>query len=260
MTNSDSSKSAITLRGLKILEQIISAPSSQPTTFTNLYQQNNFNYNSLKSLLNFLENESYIEYLPHLKSYISGNNALDLSLKIFANNPLREKRATILAQLSEKVQETCNCSLFNEGNIIYLDRVEANWPVSISLNVGSRVPINCTASGKLILAYMSEKNRAQILKFSNLVHSTKNSIVDIESLKKECEHIRKNGFATDNEELFLDTVAISVPVFIKKNTALMAVAIQAPKFRQSVQSLKEFLPELKNTAENIQSLYRSDDK
>ena len=36
--------------------------------------------------------------------------------------------------------------------MLYIDRVEAQWPLRLSLDVGSHVPLHCTASGKLLLA------------------------------------------------------------------------------------------------------------
>ena len=38
--------------------------------------------------------------------------------------------------------------------MLYLDRVEAQWPLRLTLDVGSHVPLHCTASGKLFLALM----------------------------------------------------------------------------------------------------------
>ena len=42
----------------------------------------------------------------------------------------------------------------NHGVLLYLDRVEAQWPPRLTLDADSFVPLHCTASGKLFLAQM----------------------------------------------------------------------------------------------------------
>ena len=247
----------IALRGVQLLQNIVNSTSSEPLSFQTLSEQSELNYFSLKELLHQLEQQGYIEKLPHSKHYIAGRKLFDFSLNTFSQT-YKTERTRALTQLSNTVKETCNCSLLGNAHIIYLDRVEANWSININLKVGSKLPLNCTASGKLLLAYMPAIKRNKLLEHLYLVNHTENSIIMPEDLEKEFKIIRQNGYAIDNEELFIDTVAISVPVFLKKNTTLMAVAIHAPKFRKSVQDLKSFLPELKNTAETIQKLYRCD--
>jgi DNA-binding IclR family transcriptional regulator len=68
------------------------------------------------------------------------------------NGSLRAARHAILARVVEGIGETCNFTMLDGGEVIYLDRVEAAWPLRMNLSSGSRVPLHCTASGKLLLA------------------------------------------------------------------------------------------------------------
>jgi IclR family transcriptional regulator, acetate operon repressor len=84
---------------------------------------------------------------------------------------------TVLNVLVEKVQETCNLGMLDGDQVIYIGWFERNWPLRMRLDVGSRVPPHCTAIGKLLLAYMSARERDRLLDMLALCNQprTKNS-------------------------------------------------------------------------------------
>ena len=64
------------------------------------------------------------------------------------------ERHHILDSLVDEIGETCNCTMLDGDEVVYLDRVETAWPLRVNLQPGSRVPLHCSASGKLFLAHM----------------------------------------------------------------------------------------------------------
>ena len=66
--------------------------------------------------------------------------------------------------------------------------------------LGIRELPHVSSAGKAILAELTDKEVDAVVRESGLVSRTKNSITKISELKKELEHIRKVGFATDDEE------------------------------------------------------------
>ena len=53
----------------------------------------------------------------------------------------------MLTALVDVIGETCNFTTLAGHEVIYLDRVEARWPLRLHFETGSRVPVHCTASG-----------------------------------------------------------------------------------------------------------------
>ncbi len=92
-------------------------------------------------------------------------------------------------------------SVLDGYELLYFERVEANWPVMVNLKLGSRLPIHCTASGKLFLALMPRSKRNHI-NFSTITlePQTKHSIANIDDLNKELDAIAVRGISIDNEE------------------------------------------------------------
>ena len=65
--------------------------------------------------------------------------------------------------LVDDIGETCNLVIPGRQSMIYLDRVESAWPLRVQLPIGTRVPLHCTASGKLYLSTLSKSRQQRIL-------------------------------------------------------------------------------------------------
>ena len=140
----------------------------------------------------------------------------------------------ILNGLVEEIGETANIGTLDGGDIVYLDRVEAkHWPLRLNFHIGSRVPLHCTAIGKLFLAYMPEHQRNALLGMLDLHHFTPHTIASVSALQTELAAIREEGLSIDREEYILGVVCIAAPVFNPKGEMLAGVAIQSPTARMS---------------------------
>lgn len=88
------------------------------------------------------------------RSYTVGPALRRLAFDTMNHGVLRGQRHEVLAALVREVGETCNFTTLDGTQVLYIDRVEAQWPLRLTLDVGSHVPLHCTASGKLMLADM----------------------------------------------------------------------------------------------------------
>jgi DNA-binding IclR family transcriptional regulator len=133
--------------------------------------------------------------------------------------------------------------------VVYLDRVEAAWPLRMTLSPGSHVPLHCTASGKLLLALLPKAARTRLIAHLALTRYTDTTITDGERLAAELAQIRADGFATDNEEYHAGLVCVAVPVVDAKRRACAAIAVQALASRMPLQRALAHLPDLRAAAE-----------
>jgi IclR family acetate operon transcriptional repressor len=167
---------------------------------------------------------------------------------------VRGLRHEVLSELVRQVGETCNFTTLDGAQVLYLDRVEAQWPLRLTLDVGSHVPLHCTASGKLFLAQMEKKERDAVIGKITLTRMTANTITDADKLRAECEAIAKRGYSTDREEFIAGLVAVAVPVFDAAGKQRAAIAVHAPTARMTMEDAIKALGALREAAGRMSGL------
>lgn len=236
------------LRALDLLGEI--ARSETPLGVPELCVRLSLPKPTVHRLCQKLEAESYLLREPDGRRFATGPRFLRMGFDMLRNSVSAERRG-ILEALVEVAGETCNFVTRVGSEAIYLDRVEAAWPLRLHLEVGSRVPMHCTASGKLFLSAMRPVQRRRILETLHLKAQTPNTLTTVEALDAELERIAKNGYSTDDQEFLEGLVAIAVPVKDRRGTVVAAVACHGPLPRFSLEKAMTLVPNLKEAAERL---------
>jgi len=241
------------LRGLIVLEKVIQA--QRPVSATELIEELELPKPTVNRILQQLEEEGLLQREPVNRRYLPGGRTREMALGVMANKALGAPRHAILKALSEEIGETCNCTMLDGDHTVYFDRVEANWPFRIQLPVGSQLPLHCTASGKLFLAYMEPRQRQRLLGAAPLKRFTDRTITDIEQMSTELKRIGNEGIGVDNEEFMAGMVAVAVPVFNPANAICFTVAVHAPAVRKPLAALRQYVPALRQAAAAMAATY-----
>jgi IclR family acetate operon transcriptional repressor len=164
---------------------------------------------------------------------------------------VRALRHRVLAELVAEVQETCNFTTLDGAEVLYLDRVEARWPLRLTLDVGAHVPLHCTASGKLFLAHLPPPQFDELVGRARLTTFTANTLAGAAQLRSECDAIRAAGYSTDREEFIAGLIAVAVPVYDPDNVLRAAIAMHAPTARLALDDALKRLPHLVTAARRM---------
>jgi DNA-binding IclR family transcriptional regulator len=236
-------------RALGLLEAV--AAVGRPATLNEVAGIEEVPVASAFRLCQRLEEAGYLVRDSSSRRYTIGARAMRLGLDIVrAGGPISTRRA-IMSELVNAIGETCNLTTLAGTDVLYLERVETRWPLRLALEPGSRVPIHCTASGKLFLAFMPAELRKRLLATLPLPVSSPNTIVDATALERDLQRIARRGFSTDNEEFLAGLVAVAVPVRDRKTRVFAAVAIHAPVARLELKQLIREVPRLEAAATRI---------
>ena len=117
-----------------------------------------------------------------------------------------------------------------------------------------RVPLHCTASGKLYLSTLPRSRWEPIIQKLNLEPKAKNTITDPRKLIEEITKIAETKVSIDNEELFEGVIAVAVPITDTKGRFYSSLAIQAPAYRFNLSEKHIFLPLLQEAARNLSTI------
>ncbi|AMG29556.1 IclR family transcriptional regulator [Grimontia hollisae] len=237
------------IRGFVILEKIVKA--DKPLSSVYLAEELGLPKQTVHRIAQQLEEEGLLQREPDGKRFTAGNRLRALARDTLKNSAINVHRFSILKELSDQIGETCNITILDGTEILYLERVETNWPYRIHLPVGKHYPLHCTASGKLFLADMKPATRKRLLKSVPLSRETPQTITDVNELEKHLVNIAKDGVGVDTGEFLDDMVAIAVPVIDNDNRVAFTVAVHAPSARKSLEELRQYLPLLRRAAQRL---------
>jgi len=237
------------LRLIGLLEHVSRADRAQ--TLTEIIAEIRQPKPTVYRMLQQLEQAGLLVKEPDGKRYEPGPRLSRLAEDVLLNAQVRASRHAILQRLVDDIGETCNFTMLSGTEVVYLDRVETAWPLCFHLQPGSRVPIHCSASGKLFLAYMPPAQRDRLLRHLGYKGYTPNTITTRISLEAELARVRAQGYALDNEEFHDGLVCVAVPVFDPHSRQRVrgSVAVQAPASRFPIDRATSVLNVLKRAAD-----------
>ncbi|ACC75267.1 transcriptional regulator, IclR family (plasmid) [Paraburkholderia phymatum STM815] len=239
------------LRPLAVLEQL--AAAGQPFSLSQLSARLHIPKATLMRLIESLEAQGYVTHMPDSRGFeraiALGPRAAHLALATLANNTFTRACRSLLRSLVDTLGETCNLTALDNDTVLYIERVETAEPLRLQMQPGTRVPLHCTASGKLFLSQMPLAERRLVVSRLTLKRMTYRTLTDGSLLEAELDRLAVRGIGIDNEEFVRGMVAIAVPVRDAVNgNVLASLAVHAPTARANLNDLLEAVPKMKETA------------
>jgi len=188
------------------------------------------------------------------RHYATGPALDALAYDTLNHGSVRDLRHQVLAELVAHIGETCNFTTLDGARVLYVDRVEAKWPLRMTLEVGSHVPLHCTASGKLFLAHLPRHRRQALIDRLALEPMTPQTLRTPQALQDECEAILGSGHACDREEFIAGLIAVAVPVLDAHGTCRAAIAVHAPTSRMKLEGAVAQVARLRQAACRMREL------
>jgi DNA-binding IclR family transcriptional regulator len=246
------SAGGITPKVLAMLEALVSSP--RPMSTPDLESACGLKTATAHRVLKMLHAMGLVERDAE-RRYHEGRRLTALSLATLAAAAQRLPRHLTLVNLAEEIGESCHFCVLSDGEALSIDRAERPDESGIRVGRGAGLPLHCSASGKLLLAFMPSPAREQTVAKLTLERRARATITSAEDLHAELQKIASRGFAIDDEEVFDGIVALSVPVRNRDGKLIGALTAAMPKMRWPDDALRTLLPRLRNAAELLGKTY-----
>ena len=251
----EGAKNGAAARYFSILECV--ASSSEPVDVLDIIGVLGLPKATAYRLVDWLVAQGYLSREPGRKRLVIGAKLKKLAVGALSSSMRNDTPHLVLRRLVHTVKETCNVGTLINGEVVYLDRVEAeDWPLRLHYASGSRVPMHCTAIGKLFLALASHVRKSGLMGRLDLRRFTKHTITDLAQLEAELRTIRREQVSFDREEFLDGVVCAAVPILKADGEIFAALAIQAPEARMNVQTARKHLPALRQAATELSAFYQ----
>jgi IclR family acetate operon transcriptional repressor len=191
----------------------------------------------------------------YLVSVGGGRYGVGPQLRTLAAEVMRDANDGVHSLLQDLQQavggHTVHLALRSGDHAVYIQKVDSSQPYQLASRVGMRIPLHCTAIGKVILSQLPAATTDEIIARAGLPRRTATTITRRADLHRELQLIRGRGYALDNEENEPTIRCIAVPVADAGRQLLGGVSISAVTFVTTAEELETFAAPLMAAASSI---------
>lgn len=179
-------------------------------------------------LLTTLAAEGLVQQGPRTDGYRLGIVMFELGEAARIHLDLHAAAHSVLVQLREQTGETTQVSVADGDDVVVVDRVESGHSLRLFTEAGRRIPMYCTAAGKVMLAFQTEPLQAAYLRRVELHPMTSHTVTDKTRLRAELRGVRARGWAESVNERELGVASVAAPIRDLSGTVVATISVGAP--------------------------------
>ncbi|MGH8660977.1 MAG: IclR family transcriptional regulator [Burkholderiales bacterium] len=181
-------------------------------------------------------------------TYRLGIRLLELGNLVKSRISVRQEALPHMQSLHQVLGETVNLSVRHDDEVVYIERTSGNSSMMRVVQIiGARAPLHITAVGKIFLAEDGPEEWAEYARRTGLPRFTENTLTDPEALARELEKVRRQGYASDNEEAEKGVSCIGAGIYNDEGRLVAGLSVSAPSDRLN----KAWAAQVRQTSERI---------
>jgi DNA-binding IclR family transcriptional regulator len=234
-------------RGLQVLEVLRHTTGS--LSLSDIAAETGLDASTVHRLLQVLNENGYAARDDVQKRYLPGPRALSPLSLFHPVTLLRREAGAMLQAFQEETGETIALVLFIAQERLVVEFARGNQPLSPYYDTWLKSPLHGSGSGKLLLAWLSDSERAQLLGPGPYMARTPQTITDVELLSQHLDQVRMQGYAVARDDAFQGLTAIGVPLMYPGDAQpLGCLVITSRSGSMSVQAESAIADKLKTTS------------
>ena len=249
MPVSESSPATAVERALNILEA--AAHRRDGLTNSEISRKLAIPKSSASYILRTLERRGYLRRDEESGRYRLGLKILSLGGDAQANLDIADVALPFMRALEEKIHMTVHLAVLDQGEAVYIEKVEAPGFFKVNTWVGRRMFLHSTSVGKCLLAWLPKHEVEALVKHEGLKKRTPKTITTMNKLLADLEHVKLEGYAMDDEENSLGARCLGAPVFDVTGNVVAALGASGTLTQVDAVNLPRIAEAVKEAARRI---------
>lgn len=245
-------QSSIIAKLLSLLTVI--SETRKPLTFSELVAKSGLNKSTIHRLLAIAIEEHLVQYDKQRKVYLLGSKIFDLVRTAYNGYDIQAIALDEMMRLHELYGVNVTIGIPSGMDVVYLRILEANQPIGAIQRPGMRERIHCSASGKVLLAFLPDKMIDAKLDGYEFERFTERTITGAEKFRAALDVVRETGIGTNDREEYDHLVGISAPVFNYLSEPIAVLNLWSNHSLHKLTDLKAFAGELTASCERVTAL------
>ncbi|MCP3822425.1 IclR family transcriptional regulator [Streptomyces sp. A3M-1-3] len=202
-------------------------------------------------LLGALEARGLVEQAGERGKYRLGFGIVRLAGAVTGRLDIAQQSRPVCERLAEELGETVNVAVLESHYMINVYQVRGPGAVTAHNWVGQLTPLHATSSGKILLAQLPPKRRAELLAEAGLEKLTPQTLTSKARLAKSLDEAKERGYAITLEEFEIGLHAMAAPIRSRDGEVVAAVSASGPAYRFTEERMHELAPVLIQGAQQI---------
>jgi DNA-binding IclR family transcriptional regulator len=160
--------------------------------------------------------------------YRLSGGLFELGMRAAVERTLLELAMPFLQDLYERTHETVHLGVADGHEVVYVAKIGGHRQAPAPSRIGGRMPLHCTAIGKILLAYGDQQLRRDVLS-SPLERRTPHTVVAPGLLRRQLTRALETGVAFEREESTVGLLCVAAPVLVEDGSAAVAaISVTGP--------------------------------
>ncbi len=212
-------------RAFLLVEALAEKPREH--SLTALSKQLGWPKSTVHGILTTLVKYRYAQQSEENGLYRLGVRFFELGACVGGTWDIRAIAAPVMQRLNQELGEMVQLATEDQGELLYLEKLDSLHLIRIVSEVGRRLPMHCTGLGKAILAYMPAARVRQIVRERGLKAFSPRTITTLPVLEKELALTRARGYAMDEGEIMEGLRCVAAPIVSGKGEVKYAISVSA---------------------------------
>jgi IclR family KDG regulon transcriptional repressor len=139
----------------------------------------------------------FVQQEQETDRYDIGLKSIEIGMSGLRNWNLVDVSVPYIEELTAQLEETSFLAVYNNGEIVYLYKIEDTQSVITNAQLGTRKPVHF---GKAIISNFTLKEVDHILSDKGMQKFTEHTVTDRLKFLEELSNVREQGYAKDDEE------------------------------------------------------------
>jgi IclR family acetate operon transcriptional repressor len=203
----------------------------KPATLAEVADHFGWPRSSTFNLLSTLAEKGYL-YEPRPRAgYYPSPRWLALARTISEVEPLPEWTHVLIAELSAETGETAAIVAPAGAMAVFIDVVESSAAIRYFAQVGHRVPIHATSSGRALLLQYTPEERNALYRKIEFKQYGPTTPISIDAVETELRQSVERGYGQSFADFSRDLAGVAMPLPIGDRR--LSVVVAGPEFRMS---------------------------
>ena len=238
-------------RGLEILRAFV--PNDGPLGNQEIAQRTGLPKPTVSRLTHTLTRLGYLNYLDRLEKYQLGTAVLSLGYAVLANLGIRMIARPFMQELADYGGASVSLGSRDRLNMVYIEHCRPDTPITLRLDLGSRIPLATTAMGRALLAALPDDERGYLMEHIAQADARQWPRVRA-GIEQAIEDYRTRGFTLSVGDWQHDVHAVGVALTPPDGSPILALNCGGPAFLYDRKRLVNDLgPRLVNLVRNVEA-------